>query len=60
MKQYFFCYDKKLLKFLKRDRSLSYICHGIHPKTWKDFYLFPITDELDNALQEYSDKNGTV
>ncbi|WP_339227819.1 hypothetical protein NSQ77_19900 [Oceanobacillus sp. FSL K6-2867] len=49
---FFFCYDKKVMKYLKYDKGIGFITSAIHEKTGNKFWLFQITPELNEALQE--------
>jgi hypothetical protein len=54
---YFYCYDKSLMKYLRYDRSVNFICSGLHPKLKNMFWLFPRTTELDEFISEYNSAN---
>ena len=53
MKNYFFCYDKRLADFIRYKKGIDYITVAQNPKTKKIFALFPITQELQQAINEY-------
>ncbi|MBY6278447.1 hypothetical protein [Symbiobacterium thermophilum] len=52
-KNYFFCYDKRLADFLRYEKNIQYITKAYADRTLKKFYLFPVTDELNQAIKEY-------
>ena len=53
MKKYFFCYDKRLADFLRYKKNIMYITKAYADRTLKKFYLFHVTDELQQAIKEY-------
>ena len=57
-KQYFFCYDKKVMKELRYRYKMEFITEAIHKKTKRTFYLFEITNELTKALAEINDRQS--
>lgn len=52
-KEYFFCYDKQLADFLRYEKNITYITKAYADKTLKKFYLFHVSDELQQAIDEY-------
>lgn len=52
MKNYFFCYNKKVSDFLKT-KEIYHITVAQDPKTKKIFSLFEITPSFQVALNEY-------
>lgn len=54
---FFFCYDRKLARYLYSDKMIRYITHAIHPKTRQDFWLFDV-HSVKNAIDEYNDCNN--
>lgn len=52
MRDYFFCYDKLLMKYL-RSNGHKYITKAINPNTKNMFALFEVSDELNEAIQNY-------
>jgi hypothetical protein len=50
---FFFCYDKKLADFIRYKKGIDFITVAQNPKTKKVFALFPITKELQKAIDEY-------
>lgn len=51
-----FIYSQYLFSYLYKEKHLTYICRGIHPTTFKPFVLFQKSDELQQALNEYKQK----
>ena len=51
--KYFFCYNRNLSNFLRKEKEIRYITHAIHPKTKQDFYLFEYNDRLNRAIAEF-------
>ncbi|WP_440603296.1 hypothetical protein [Bacillus sp. GB_SG_008] len=49
---YFFCYSKQTMKFLKYDKGIPFITSAIHGRTGMKFWLFERIPELDEALKE--------
>lgn len=49
---FFFCYDKRIMKYLRYDKGFKFITKAIHEKSGSPFWLFHITPELDQALKE--------
>ncbi|MDE8562752.1 hypothetical protein PNH38_02505 [Anoxybacillus rupiensis] len=56
MKNYFFCYDKRLRDFLRYEKNIDYITEGRHLKTGMIFTLFERTEFLNQALQEWKNR----
>lgn len=54
-KDFFFCYDKKLSRFLY-DNGLRYITSAIDPKSRKRFSLYINNEELAGKLKEYKER----
>ncbi|WP_163258638.1 hypothetical protein [Heyndrickxia shackletonii] len=52
MKNYFFCYNKRVSDFLK-SKEIHHITVAQDPKTKKIFSLFEINEPLKKALDEY-------
>lgn len=50
--EYFFCYTRSLSDHLVT-RGFKYITVAQNPKSQKLFSLFPITDELHEAIKEF-------
>jgi len=53
MKDYFFCYNPKLARFLRHEKDIEYIIKAKHTNTDKIFYLFEQSKELSNGINEY-------
>jgi len=56
MKNYFFCYNKKVSDFLYT-KNIRHITVAMDIKTNKIFSLFEITPEFQNAMTEYKKLN---
>lgn len=56
MSNFFFCYDVNLRNFLQFKKGINCICHGLHPKTHNDFWLYLITDDLQQGIDEFKQK----
>lgn len=52
MKNYFFCYNKTVSDFM-RTKGIHHITVAMDVKTKKIFSLFEITNEFQQALDEY-------
>ncbi|MCY9007166.1 hypothetical protein [Peribacillus frigoritolerans] len=52
-KDFFFCYDKKLFRYIKDVKGLDYITIAKNPTTDKTFSMFMKSDQLQNAINEY-------
>ncbi len=53
--KYFFCYDSKLMGFLKR-AGFDYITCAIHETSGNKFWLFEGTSDLQISINEYKKK----
>lgn len=53
MGDYFFCYDKNLMKHL-RGEGHTYITKAINPKTRNMFALFEVSEELDASIRNFN------
>lgn len=51
--QFFFCYNRRLFKFLRFDRGIQYICTGLHEYSLDKFWCFLQSQELTDAINEY-------
>lgn len=51
VKDFFFCYDRKLMLKLKA-RGFKFIFCAKHEVTDKKFFLFEKSEELDKAIKE--------
>ena len=47
------CYSLRVLAYLKKN-GFFYIDKGVNPSTNRTYYRFEITDELDEALQQFT------
>lgn len=52
-KQFFFCYDANLSKFLKFNKGMRYILKAINPSSNKMFWLYWQSAELTKAIDEF-------
>ena len=50
----FYCYSGKLKSFLMYKKYFRYLHKGHNDKTNRDFWVFSRTEELNNALTEWS------
>ena len=57
MRNYFFCYNKKVSDFLN-SKEINYITVAQDLKSKKIFSLFEITDDFQVALQEYKNQSN--
>ena len=55
-RQYFFCYNVDLADYLKQE-EFEPITKALAVSTQEAFWLFEITDELDEAIQDYKSKS---
>ena len=58
-KDLFFCYDKRVAKYLRYDKDIEFITKA-YTKAGVEFYLFQCTDEVAEALAEYRDSKSNV
>lgn len=56
-KDFFFCYSKKLSKFLAY-KEIKYITRAINPVTKTMFSMYVKSNTLQNALDEYKELEG--
>ncbi|MED5103139.1 hypothetical protein P9858_23770 [Niallia circulans] len=54
--KYFFCYSTNLFEFIRYEKGIKFICTAFHDKTMSRFWLFERTEELNNALLEYTER----
>ena len=52
-KDFFFCYNRELFLHLK-SKGFKHICKGRKVSSEDIFTLYKITDELDQAIQEFN------
>lgn len=57
--EYFYCYDKSLMKFLRYEYNFKFVCTGLHPKSKDQFWQFTSTPELHTAVKEFSNRGLT-
>lgn len=55
--RFFFCYDSKLFKWLRYEKSISFLFKAKHEQTLKSFWLFERTEELTAAIDQYKQLN---
>ena len=48
----FVCYDIAQRNFF-RDKGLKDVVYGIHPKTYKKFWVFVQTEEFNKVMKEW-------
>ena len=48
----FVCYDIAQRNFF-RDKGLKDVVYGIHPKTYKKFWVFLQTEEFNKVMKEW-------
>lgn len=48
--KYFYCYDKELMKYLRYEKDIQFICAALHHKTKDQFWLFERSDILYSSL----------
>ncbi|GAB7388422.1 hypothetical protein BSNK01_22590 [Bacillaceae bacterium] len=53
-RQYFFCYDPRLAKFLI-ENNIKYITKAIHPGNLKIFWLFEQTEMLSEQIKRFKE-----
>lgn len=51
----FVCYDIAQRNFF-RNKGIKDVVYGIHPKTYKRFWVFVQTKEFDVAMKEWSSR----
>lgn len=52
--KYFFCYSTNLMNYLRYECGHKFVCTALHDKTMKRFWLFERTEEIKEALIEYT------
>ncbi|MCJ7986965.1 hypothetical protein MUB16_28490 [Priestia sp. OVL9] len=52
IQDFFFCYDKKIMKYIRYDKGIKFIMKAIHSETKVEFWLFHKTEELEQVLSE--------
>jgi hypothetical protein len=52
---FFYCYDKKLARWLLDENELKYNCTGYHTKSSDQFWQFTKSDELQKALDQFNE-----
>lgn len=52
VQDFFFCYDKKIMRYLRYDKGIQFITKALHTETKAEFWLFARTPELEEALKE--------
>lgn len=52
--KYFFCYSDNLVKFLRYEKGIRYICTALNRITGNPFFLFERTTALNQGLAEYT------
>ncbi|WP_369903111.1 hypothetical protein [Bacillus manliponensis] len=52
-KDLFFCYDKRVAKYLRYEKNMEFIAKA-YTKEGIEFWLFNKTPELDKALKKYN------
>jgi len=50
----FYCYSGKLKSFLMYKKNLRYLHKGLNDKTQRNFWVFERSEELNDALTEWS------
>jgi hypothetical protein len=53
-RDFFFCYNKALFKYLHDKNNIDYITIAINPHTKKTFSLFQIDDNFKNILNGFN------
>ena len=48
----FVCYDITQRNYF-RDKGLKDVVYGIHPKTYKNFWVFLQTEEFNRVMKEW-------
>ena len=57
-KDFFYCYNKDVFKFLHYIKGINYITIAINPVSMNTFSLFIKSNELQAALKEYRQLNS--
>jgi hypothetical protein len=50
--QFFYCYDKNVMKWLRYEKTIPFVCTGKNVNNDKQFWQFIKTPELLQALEE--------
>lgn len=51
VQDFFFCYDKRTMKYLRYDKGIQFVTRALHAETKAEFWLFVRTAELEEALK---------
>jgi hypothetical protein len=57
---YFYCYDRELMKYLRYENNIQFICTALHQKTMDQFWLFERSDQLYASLNTFLEHRKTV
>lgn len=57
MKGYFFVYDRNLKNHLSNE-GFKFITHALSIKDNKEFWLFAITDKLQESVKEFKERKN--
>jgi hypothetical protein len=52
-KDYFFCYDSGLHRYLHKVNKQQYICAAIHETTNRKFWLYEQTNTINQLITQY-------
>lgn len=55
--KFFYCYNPSLKNFLKFNKGINFLCHGLSPKTLDPFWQFAKSEYLQQCLDEYREHN---
>lgn len=56
-KDFTFIYNPHVMKYLRYEKNIPFICHGLSATTYKPFWMYQQTAQLDEALKEYKALN---
>ena len=50
---YFYVYDRAMTKYLRYEKGINFICTGLNVKTNDQFWQFPKSEALYQAVNEF-------
>ena len=52
-KEFFYCYDKEMMRYLRYEKGFIYNCTGLNKNSMDQFWQFNSTDELRESVNEF-------
>lgn len=57
---FFYVYDKAMVKHLRYDKGIEFNCTGLNPKTHDQFWQFTKSDELYQAVTVFMEQRKSM